>query len=284
MAKRKFNRCLLIVCEGTKTEHDYFDYITSHVSRPKGIWDNVVICDNKTIPKDFPIPEPTELGIRKKRSFVNPNKQNMRERNVLKELCVYLYGEGVGIDEYENIKAVPLRYVAQAQLIEEEQRMYEELWAVFDMDGHSHHKQAFERAKKEVNGKKVQIGFTSRSFEHWILLHFKKNRTQFSSSECKDEKRKSLNFNSEQGCKGTICLAGYLRSFTPLKNYEKSNSADNLGFMMKLLLDPQCLNSAFANAEWLRKEIKNDENLKDKNCYELNPYTDVDILVKKLVE
>lgn len=284
MAKRKFNRCILIVCEGTKTEHDYFEYIASHVSYPKGIWDNVVVCDNKTIPKDFPIPEPTELGTRKKRNFVNPNKHKISERNILKELCVYLYGEDIGIDEYENIKAVPLRYVAQAQLIEEEQQMYEELWAVFDMDGHSHHKQAYERAEKEVNGKKVQIGFTSRSFEYWILLHFEKNKTQFSSSECRNEQKKSLECNSEQGCKGTKCLAGYLRTFTPLRNYEKSNSTEKLDDMMKLLLNTKYLDSAFENADWLRKEIKNDDNLKDKVCYELNPYTDVDILVKRLTE
>lgn len=283
MAKRKFGRCILIVCEGTKTEHDYFEYIASHISCTKGLWDNVEVCDNTTIPKDFPLTAHTDLGIRKKKKFTNPNKRVINERNILKELCEDIYGEVEGIDAYENIRAVPLRYVAQAQLIEEKQQMYEELWAVFDVDGHSHHQQAFERAEKMVNGKKVQIGITSRSFEHWLLLHFEKNKTQFSSSECKNGK-KSLECNSEQGCKGNICLAGYLRANTPLKNYQKSNNNDVLNDMMDLLLKEEHINSAFENAIWLRESIQNDVSSKNKKCYELNPYTDVDILVKRLIE
>ena len=94
----------------------------------------------------------------------------------MRELCIYLYGEDDGLEKYEDVKAVPLRYVALAQMIEEEKEMYEELWAVFDKDDHSHHKEAYEKAKDEVNGKKVNIGFTSRSFEHWLLLHFEKNK------------------------------------------------------------------------------------------------------------
>lgn len=284
MAKRKFNRSILIVCEGTKTEHDYFDFIASHISYKKGLWDNVEVCDNKTIPKDFPLTAPTELGTRKKKKFTNPNKRIINERNVLKELCQDIYGETEGIDEYENIRAVPLRYVAQAQLIEEKQKMYDELWAVFDMDGHSHHQQAYERAEKIVNGKKVQIGFTSRSFEHWLLLHFEKNKTPFSSSECKNDNKKSLECNSEKGCRGNICLVGYLRTNTPLKNYQKSNNSEDLKSMMELLLKAEYLNNAFKNASWLRKSIQNDDDLKDKKCYELNPYTDLDILVKRLIE
>lgn len=284
MAKRKLNRSILIVCEGTKTEPDYFAYIATNITYSKGLWDYIEICDNKTIPKDIPISAPTELGKRKKRHFTNPNKRKIGEQNVLKELYKYLYGEEEGVEEYENIKAVPLRYVAQAQLIEEEQQMYEELWAVFDKDEHSHHREAYERAEKEVNGKKVQIGFTSRSFEHWLLLHFEKNKTQFSSSECKDGKKNPIGCNSAQGCMGKICLAGYIRTKTPLKDYQKSNSKEDQKIMMELLLQPKYLKKAFENAIWLRNEIQNDNALKEKKYYELNPYTDVDILVKKLIE
>ena len=162
--------------------------------------------------------------------------------------------------------------------------MYEELWAVFDKDGHSHHKEAFERAVQEVNNKKVQIGFTSRSFEHWIILHFEKNKTTFSVSECKNEKGVPIICDSENGCKGETCLAGYIRTNTPLKNYQKSNNKDSLKSMMDILLQPKYLNNAFENAKWLREEIKNTPLLKDKKCYELNPYTDVDVLVRTLIE
>ncbi len=284
MVKRKLKRSILIVCEGTKTEHDYFKYIANNITYIKELWDIVEICDNNTIPKDIPISAPTELGKRKNRHFINPNKRRISEQNALKELCKYLYGEEAGVEEYENIRAVPLRYVAQAQLIEEEQQMYEELWAVFDKNGHSYHKKAFERAEKEVNNKKVQIGFSSRSFEHWLLLHFEKNKTAFSVSECKDESKNPLYCNSVQGCKGATCLAGYIRINTPMKDYQKSNSKEDLKKMMDLLLQPKYLNKALKNALWLREEIKKDKSLKSKKCYELNPYTDVDILIKKLTE
>lgn len=284
MTKKKLRRSILIVCEGTKTEHDYFSYIASHVTYPKGLWDIVEVCDNKTIPSDIPISADTELGKRKKRHFTNPNKSKITEQNVLKELCKHIYGHEDGIEEYDNIKAVPLRYIAQAQLIEEEQQMHDELWAVYDKDGHSHHKEAYKRAEKVVNGKKVQIGFTSRSFEHWLLLHFEKNTTNFSSSECKDEKKRPIECNSIQGCKGNTCLIGYLKANTPLKKFQKSNGKEDLKNMMELLLQPKYLNNAFENANWLRTEIQNNDALKDKKCYELNPYTDIDILVRKLVE
>ncbi len=284
MAKRKLNRSILIVCEGTKTEHDYFNYIADNISKKKKIWDNVVVTNNKTIPNDIPILAPTSLGKRQKKCFVNPNKHKIGERNVLKELCEYLYGETHGLAEYEAIKAVPLRYVAQAQLIEREQEMYEELWSVFDKDGHSHHKEAYEKANEKVYDKKVQIGLTSRSFEHWIILHFEKNKTGFSCSECKDENGNSIGCNKDNGCRGKDCLIGYIRVNTPLKNYKKSNGIVDLTNMMNVLLKPANLKRAFENTQWLRHEIKKDPELKNKKCYELNPYTDVDFLVKKLIE
>ncbi len=284
MAKRKLKRSILIVCEGTKTEHDYFEYIATYFSYKKNIWDIVEVSDNNTIPNDIPISKPSELGKRKKRQFTNPNKRKISEQNVLKELCKHLYGDVEGGEKYDSVKALPLRYIAQAQLIEEEQEMYEELWAVFDKDGHTHHKEAYEKAEQEVNDKKVQIGFTSRSFEHWILLHFEKNKTMFSVSECKDKKGIPITCNSETGCKGEVCLAGYIRINTPLEDYQKSNNKESLKSLMDILMHPDNLNRAFENAKWLRSEIEKDTILKNKKCYELNPYTDVDVLVKRLIE
>jgi len=283
MSGRKFKRCILIVCEGTKTEHDYFEYIASLISIPKDIWDIVDVCDNTSLPKDFPLPAPSELGSRKRKNFINHNKRKISDRNILRELCIDIYGQSEGVDMYDELKAVPLRYVAQAQLIEETQQMYDELWAVFDRDGHSYHKQAYERAEKIINGKKVNIGLTSRSFEHWLILHFEKNKTPFSSSECKNDRFISLECNADKGCQGKDCLVGYLRTHTPLTKYQKSNTKEDMHYMMGVLLKEKHLRKAFENAAWLRDSIKNDETIKDKKCYELNPYTDVDVLVKKLI-
>ncbi len=284
MTKRKLGRNILIVCEGTKTEYDYFLYIKENISEKKGIWDNVVISNNNTIPKDIPISATTELGRRANKKFLNPNKRAISERNVLRELCKYLYGNEKGMIEYESIKAVPLRYVAQAQLIEKEQNMYEELWAVFDKDGHSHHKEAYLKAEEKINGKKVQIGLSCRSFEHWIILHFEKNKNEFLRSQCKDERNKPIECSVDLGCKGFECLSGYIRANTRLKNYKKSNNEDDLIKMMNVLLESRNLIRAFENAQWLRDEIRKDPQLKNKKCYELNSYTDVDLLVKKLIE
>jgi len=283
MTKRKLNRSILIVCEGTKTEHDYFQYIAENISKKKNIWDNVVVSDNNTIPNDIPISAPTKLENRPKRNFINPNKHIISERNVLKELCKYLYGELRGQKEYETVKAVPLRFVAQAQLIEKEQEMYEELWAVFDKDGHSHHKEAYKKAEEMINNKKVQIGLSSRSFEHWIILHFEANKNEFLCTECKDKKGQPIECNEHTGCKGIDCLSGYIRVNTPLKNYKKSNTKEELANLMNVLLRPENLNRAFKNAQWLRDEINKDPVLNKKEYYELNPYTDVDFLVKKLI-
>ncbi len=283
MAKRKLSRNILIVCEGTKTEPDYFRYIAQKLSYPNHIWDKVEISDNTTLPNEIPIPGPTMLKVRKKRHFINPNKHKKGDKNALKELCDYLYGEDASIEIYQSIKAVPLRYVGQAQLIENEQQLYEELWAVFDKDGHTYHKEAFLKAKEVVNGKVVNIGFSSRSFEHWILLHFEKNKSPFLASNCKDENGDPLGCNSNFGCKGLKCLCGYIRTFTPLKNFNKSNSPEELSKMMEVLLKPATLERAFENAAWLRSEIEKDSSNKAKEVYDLNPYTNIDILVKTLI-
>ena len=75
-------------------------------------------------------------------------------------------------------------------------------------------------------------------------------------------------------------MIGYIRVNTPLKNYAKSNKQENLKAMMDILLNKKKLQSAFENAAWLRFIQKNKSN---KKIYEINPYTDVDILVKKLL-
>lgn len=284
MAKKKPNRCILIVCEGTRTESDYFSYIADNISCKNKIWDKVDIANNNNFPRDYPVMAPTDLGKRSKRKFVNPNKTVIDEINVLKELCLDLYGLEKGYEIYEESKAVPLRFVKQAQLLEQKNNMYDELWAVFDKNGHSHHKEAFTLAQADCDGKKVNIGFSSRSFEQWILLHFVKSKKEFHNSECKDTNGRSINCNINMGCKGELCLMGYIRKNTPLSNFNKSNKKLELDEIMSVLMSATNLTRAFENAEWLRNEIIKSPELKSLKCYELNPYVDVDMLVRRLVE
>lgn len=45
-------------------------------------------------------------------------------------------------------------------------------------------KEAFKEAEKEIDGKTVNIAFSSRSFEYYLLLHFEYLYYDFQSTEC----------------------------------------------------------------------------------------------------
>ncbi|MEO0041516.1 MAG: hypothetical protein RL329_964 [Bacteroidota bacterium] len=282
MARRikQFEKVLLIVCEGTATEPQYFRWLVENKSN--NIWSRVEIRDNTTLPDDISFQKPTELSGGKTRptrqlKFENPNKRKDNQRNVLEELLIYLYGNVEGIKKYKDVQAVPLRYVALTQCYDELYKgIYDELWAVFDKNGHTHHQEAFELAKKGVNGKKTYIGFSSRSFEEWILLHFEKNQIKFEKTTCAlcEDKR------NQTSCHGKICLVGYLRTHY-LPNYAKSNKNNNLNELMQTLFDKQ--NIAFENAAWLRTQMQSELKEKEEKIYLLNPYTDLDMLVKKMI-
>lgn len=124
---------------------------------------------------------------------------------------------------------------------------FDEVWVVFDKDGYTKHPEAFKLA--EENG--VNIAFSSIAFELWILLHFERtNQSYTKSANIINEK-----FNSKNNY---------------LINYTKSGDFN----VMPLILDK--METAYRNASWLRKKNKEDK------IYNLNPYTDVDILVKRI--
>jgi RloB-like protein len=132
---------------------------------------------------------------------------------------------------------------------------FDEVWAVFDKNGYTKHKEAFDEANKTINGKKVRIAFSSISFEHWILLHFEKNDSCFLKS-------------------ANIIETKFTSNETYFSNYSKRANFD---------IYPKLKNhteNAVKNAAWLKFQQK--ENLKNNEIYEVNPYTDVDVLVKRL--
>lgn len=96
MAKYSFKNNILIVCEGTSTEPNYFRFIAENISYTKKIWDKVDVSDNKTIPNDKSISKKTKLGKHKKREFKNPNKHKHGGINALEKLCIKYYGEKEG--------------------------------------------------------------------------------------------------------------------------------------------------------------------------------------------
>ena len=129
---------------------------------------------------------------------------------------------------------------------------FDELWVVFDKDGYTKHKEAFKLAEEN----KINIAFSSISFETWVLLHFERNHNSFA---------KSANIINEK----------FHNNNTYLSDYAKSG---DYNVYPKIQTETK---KAFENASWLRNWL-NTNNHKNK-IYDVNPYTDIDFLVKKLI-
>jgi hypothetical protein len=134
---------------------------------------------------------------------------------------------------------------------------FDEVWVVFDKNGYTKHKEAFDEAKEKINGKQINIAFSSISFEHWILLHFEKNTSTY---------LKSANIIDEKFTSNETYFSGY-------------NKHPDIDIYPKI--KDQTL-SALENASWLRHKQK--AKIHQTPIYEINPYTDVDILVKRLLD
>ncbi|MGB0931640.1 MAG: RloB family protein, partial [Chitinophagales bacterium] len=252
--KNKYDLSILIVCEGTNTEPTYF----------QEIWESILLEDlpfldyNITIspkPKldkqDISDVDDIRFSRHKKKREGKKRKFRKLEKTTIEDLPIIE-------DAY---KAQPIRYVREAQKGLED-GTYDEVWAVFDKDGHPKHKKAFELAEKIIEGKTVNIAFSSIAFEHWVLLHFEANKTEFLKSECK-EKKKPLKCGTglhPNDCYGSKCVIGYLRTLNYLPEYTKGAAMNIYPLIAKNT------QNALENAAWLRHQTKD-----KKPIYELNP-------------
>jgi len=255
---------ILIVCEGTNTEPNYFrgirEAIQSDTSKPIDFY--IEISPKPPLDKE-------DTNTSEKAISEHKSKRKKRKSRTTKI--------DTSIDTpkiEEKYKAVPVRYVREAQKGLEE-GTYDEVWAVFDQDGHPKHKEAFELAEAIIEGKKVSIALSSISFENWVLLHFEANKTEFLKSECKENK-KSLKCGTglhPNDCYGSKCVIGYLRACNYLPEYTKGATMNIYPLIAKNT------QKALGNAAWLRHQMRN-----SKPIYELNPYTNMDVLVKRLLQ
>ena len=126
---------------------------------------------------------------------------------------------------------------------------YDELWVVFDKDGHPKMNEAFQAAKRDD----VYVIFSSICFEYWILLHFEKTTRAFT--------------NRDQ-------LLDYIESKKYIQNYKK-----NLADVYNKTRDR--IETAIKNSEFLRKQMHSGNV--DEKIFKLGAYTNVDDLVKKLL-
>lgn len=260
---RKTNKTgytILIVCEGTNTEPNYFKGIREHIAK-----DNLWIDDVEITISPKPPLDDDDLKLQP-----TPKHKTKRKRRQLRTVK----SEATPTIE-DKYKAVPIRYVREAQQGLED-GTFDEVWAVFDKDGHPKPKEAYELATTVIAGKTVNIAFSSISFEHWVLLHFEKNNTVFLKSECKErtgENKKSIGCGTgvSNDCYGTKCVIGHIKTCLYL-DYEK---AMNIYAKIKTKTE-----LALENAAWLRyQQINNSLPI-----WEQNPYTNIDILVKRLLQ
>lgn len=240
---RKLKNTLFIVCEGNKTEPNYLEAL-KQTALKQNIWYKIQIVPNPVIEENF-----VKKG---KRKF----KPNPEEDNRFKDYLESIYPKEA-TQIYEQNKAVPTRFVKEAQ-IKLEQEGFNEAWAVFDKDGHPAQKSAFDLSQKPIdNGFEklfVKIAFSSISFEHWILLHFEKSKKEYAKSK--------------QIIDDELIFKNYFSDYTK-----------NETFIAKQLGDKT--NIAIENATWLRFQME--KNSPNTPTYELNPYTNVDELVKSIL-
>ncbi|WP_377479176.1 MAG: RloB family protein [Microcoleus anatoxicus] len=152
--------------------------------------------------------------------------------------------------EGESIKTDAMNLV---KLAKKEINNYDEVWAVFDKDGYTKHEQAFSNAQKHG----IKLAFSSIAFEHWILLHYEQNRTDFPKSQ------NVIDYLEE---------AGYFTAYSKKADISIYSRLKNL------------TQTAIENSAWLRMEMAQNLAACDHKIYELNPYTTVDQLVIKLLD
>lgn len=258
---KKTKHSILIICEGESTESLFWGAIRSAIL--DGIYNiGDVVINIKPEPKseeeDDDVSESNHKPARKKRQTI-PVDSKLREVHA----------------------PLPLKWVLEGQQ-ELEEGSSNEVWTVFDHDNHPARKEAFETAENKINGTKVQIAFSSISFEYYLLLHFEQINKRFNTSECRDKKnekaakrKKAIECGTnihEDDCNGEKCVGGYAR----MKNYWTNTKDQRSTF--NLIKDK--LEVGFENAAWLRF----DSELKEMGVeqFDRNPYVTTDSLVKRL--
>ncbi len=159
----------------------------------------------------------------------------------------------------DGSKTDPVNMVKEAK---QSQKSYDEVWVVFDRDRDRDQQnlQAIELASKS----KINVAFSSISFEEWILLHFERSILVFQRSDCESRGQVCT-------CNGTICASTYIKqNYYP--NYIKGKAK-----LFDDLSDKR--DTALEYAAWLKFH-----HSPMVNYHLLNPFTDVDNLVAQLFE
>ncbi len=253
-----FRKTILIVCEGQRSEPDYFHNLR-----------NEVLSKISDISIDIlPIPKNEQEAIDKEVEEFRIRK-GAKKRQIKEAINKLEPVEYVIEDIY---KSQPTCYVRKAQLAYEE-KGYSEIWAIYDKDGHPDHETAVKLAiDNNICEKIVNIGFSSISFEEWILMHFEYCDIKFLKSQCRDNEKKSFDcgtYTNDNDCNGDKCVLGRLVS----KGFVSYNKSKNF--------DYKDYKGGFQQA-FLHALVSRDKAEDNVNFYNNNPYVSLDRLVFKL--
>lgn len=234
--KRTVNPAYYIVCEGKNTEPDFFYGLTRYLVQGGYI-------NNKNQIRIYPTPVAQIDAARGQEESTRRGSYSGKKRTT-KSVCIP--------DEKTPPGPQPLNWVVNAIQTLDANEGIDIAWAVFDKDGHPEAEAAFNKAAEaRASGKEVHIGFSSISFEQYLLLHFGFYTHAFSKSKC---------------------INGYAgrKEFWPISRGKK---VDFDRFKNKLW-------TGVYNAKLLRILKGEGDGIK---IWEINPYTTVDKLVSSLL-
>lgn len=231
MASKQLRReNIVILCEGTKTEYQYFcsirDYLTKTNSNR--------FADIKVVPVESEMVIPPS---KRKRRLLKPSTDGLDL-----SICYYCLQEE-SAQLYQAYSAYPTRFVRETKLYMDRYK-YTTGWAVYDHDDHPDRANAAKLADQWG----VKVAFSSRCFEQWLLSHFERNSTIFSTSVCKDEdgRDRLCGTGVANDCHGMVCIGGRLREMRYLPDYHK-NQVSRIFEDYTLPRFSQCL----VNVAWL---------------------------------
>lgn len=166
-----------------------------------------------------------------------------------RHLQSHLKAVQIEIDKNEYTSAVEL--IKRAKLLRDkaksDKNSYERVWVVYDKDGYTQHDAAYQLAKTQ----RIDIAFSSICFEFWYFLHFTYSTAPHQNA---DE------------------LVNKLKNY--ISDYDKS-----IGYFDQIR---EKLPFAIENARKVKEYCQ--IGYPDTRFYDLNPYTNVDDLIKYLYE
>lgn len=244
---------LCIICEGESTENnfckDFIEYLENN---------NFEGCHSKDVRILPPPREDDSEPLKGARAI-----QNARSINPGDALQI-LNGQP------------PLRWVETGVKALD---TYSEVWVLFDNDNHPAKKEAFDLAKKERNnGKKLNIAYSSWSFEYFLIQHFEFLYHSFNYTEHRNHDVACMccTANPKIGaCNGVLedpnkpaCISGYARS----KGYWNYSKTADVFSIIPNIWKGIC-NSHHVKWQAIEKDFEMEEKER-KEIYDLNPYLD----------